>query len=142
MLPAGDNGTYFQFFPLERLRVSATSSVTLAGKTLRMGEDVVTDALVVRYAPAPSGSWCSRRAALRQSAAHVGARHPAARRRSLAGSVHAVTNSRMVRANFHHLTGHYRSGPGFSASRRYDARVAFFSRPVIVTVSMNRVQIV
>ena len=43
--PAGDNGTYFQFFPLERLRVSATSSVTLAGKALRMGEDVVTDAV-------------------------------------------------------------------------------------------------
>ena len=29
MLPAGDNGTYFQFFPLERFRVSASSSVTL-----------------------------------------------------------------------------------------------------------------
>ncbi|MEX2661105.1 MAG: hypothetical protein WD227_04205 [Vicinamibacterales bacterium] len=28
--PAGDNGTYFQFFPLERFRVSASSSVTLA----------------------------------------------------------------------------------------------------------------
>ena len=27
--PAGDNGTYFQFFPLERFRVSASSSVTL-----------------------------------------------------------------------------------------------------------------
>ena len=25
--PAGDNGTYFQFFPLERLRVSAASTV-------------------------------------------------------------------------------------------------------------------
>ncbi len=35
--PAGDNGTYFQFFPLERFRVSASSSVDLAGKTLRMG---------------------------------------------------------------------------------------------------------
>src|SRR6187399_2505929 len=39
--PAGDNGTYFQFFPLERFRVSASSSVTLAGKALRMGHDVV-----------------------------------------------------------------------------------------------------
>ena len=29
LLPAGDNGTYFQFFPLERLRVSASSTVTL-----------------------------------------------------------------------------------------------------------------
>ncbi|HEX6322220.1 MAG TPA: M28 family peptidase [Vicinamibacterales bacterium] len=54
MLPAGDNGTYFQFFPLERLRVSATSSVTLAGKSLRMGEDVVTDALVLAHVDAPA----------------------------------------------------------------------------------------
>src|SRR5918993_1614392 len=45
--PAGDNGTYFQFFPLERFRVSAGSLVTLAGSTLRMGTDVVTDATVV-----------------------------------------------------------------------------------------------
>ena len=41
--PAGDNGTYFQFFPLERFRVSASSPVTLGGKALRMGRDVVTD---------------------------------------------------------------------------------------------------
>jgi len=54
MLPAGDDGTYFQFFPLERLRVSATSSVTLAGKTLRMGEDVVTDVLVQAHVDAPT----------------------------------------------------------------------------------------
>src|SRR5437763_15291526 len=40
--PAGDNGTYFQFFPLERFRVSAASPVTLGGKPLRMGTDVVT----------------------------------------------------------------------------------------------------
>ena len=26
LLPAGDNGTYFQFFPLERFRVSAGST--------------------------------------------------------------------------------------------------------------------
>src|SRR6187402_1620389 len=26
--PAGDNGTFFQFFPIERFRVSATSQVT------------------------------------------------------------------------------------------------------------------
>src|SRR5690242_13565764 len=35
--PAGDNGTYFQFFPLERLRVSASSPVSLGGKSLQMG---------------------------------------------------------------------------------------------------------
>src|SRR5690242_4276893 len=29
LLPGGDNGTYFQFFPVERFRVSATSAVTL-----------------------------------------------------------------------------------------------------------------
>lgn len=52
--PAGDNGTYFQFFPLERFRVSASSSVTLAGTTLRMGADVVTDAIVLAHVDAPT----------------------------------------------------------------------------------------
>src|SRR5687768_6365607 len=52
--PAGDNGTYFQFFPLDRFRVSASSSVTLAGKPLRMGTDVVTDALVLAHVDAPT----------------------------------------------------------------------------------------
>jgi Peptidase family M28 len=53
LLPAGDNGTYFQFFPLERFRVSATSLVTLDGKVLRMGRDVVTDAIVTGVLDAP-----------------------------------------------------------------------------------------
>jgi hypothetical protein len=53
MLPAGDNGTYFQFFPLERLRVSPSSTVTLNGKALRLGRDVVTDALVLANVDAP-----------------------------------------------------------------------------------------
>lgn len=52
--PAGDNGTYFQFFPLERFRVSASSSVALAGKTLQMGRDVVTDAIVLAHVDAPT----------------------------------------------------------------------------------------
>src|SRR5687767_9142990 len=52
--PAGDNGTYFQFFPLERFRVSASSSVALAGKALRMGHDVVTDAIVLAHVDAPA----------------------------------------------------------------------------------------
>src|SRR5688572_29144591 len=52
--PAGDNGTYFQFFPLDRFRVSASSSVTLAGKPLRMGTDVVTDALVLAHVDPPT----------------------------------------------------------------------------------------
>lgn len=45
--PAGDNGTYFQFFPLERFRMSPSSVVTLGGHTLRMGRDVVPDATVL-----------------------------------------------------------------------------------------------
>ena len=53
LLPAGDNGTYFQFFPLERFRVSASSTVTLDGTALRMGRDVVTDAIVVANVDAP-----------------------------------------------------------------------------------------
>jgi hypothetical protein len=39
--PAGDDGTYFQFFPLERTRVSSSSRVSLGGTALRLGEDVV-----------------------------------------------------------------------------------------------------
>ena len=81
--PAGDNDTYFQFFPLERMRVSASSTVTLDGKALLMGRDVVPSntvgarvdapitvaagdsleglvlkdrALAVRYAPAQPGT--------------------------------------------------------------------------------------
>ena len=53
LLPAGDNGTYFQFFPLERLRASASSMVTLGGKSLRMGTDVIADAPVVASVDAP-----------------------------------------------------------------------------------------
>ena len=45
--PAGDNGTYFQFFPLERFRVSAGSTVIVDGRSLRMGRDVVPDATVL-----------------------------------------------------------------------------------------------
>jgi hypothetical protein len=51
--PAGDNGTYFQFFPIERLRISTTSTITLDGKTLAMGRDVVPDANVVGTVDAP-----------------------------------------------------------------------------------------
>lgn len=46
LMPAGDNGTYFQFFPIERFRVSSASTVAIDGKALRMGRDVVTDAIV------------------------------------------------------------------------------------------------
>lgn len=53
MLPAGDNGTYFQFFPLERFRTSPGSTVTVGGTALRMGRDVVTDAPVLAMVDAP-----------------------------------------------------------------------------------------
>ena len=51
--PAGDNGTYFQFFPLERFRVSPGSQVTLGGKALRMGRDVLPDNTVLANVDAP-----------------------------------------------------------------------------------------
>lgn len=51
--PAGDNGTYFQFFPLERYRVSPSSVVKFGGKALRMGRDVVPDNTVLADVDAP-----------------------------------------------------------------------------------------
>jgi hypothetical protein len=51
--PAGDFGTYFQWFPLERYRVSSSSIVSLGGKTLRMGRDVVPDNTVLADVDAP-----------------------------------------------------------------------------------------
>ena len=51
--PAGDNGTYFQFFPLQRFRVSASSQVAIGGKALRVGRDVVTDTTVLADVDAP-----------------------------------------------------------------------------------------
>ena len=51
--PAGDNGTYFQFFPLQRLRVSPSSVVTLAGQALVMGRDVVPDAVIAAAVDGP-----------------------------------------------------------------------------------------
>src|SRR3954468_9896772 len=53
LVPAGDNGTYFQFFPLVRLRVSPPSPATSAGKPLRMGRHVVPDAAVLAAVDAP-----------------------------------------------------------------------------------------
>jgi hypothetical protein len=53
LVPAGDNGTYFQWFPLERFRVSASSPVVLGGKTLHMGKDVIPDNTVLADVDAP-----------------------------------------------------------------------------------------
>ncbi|ALI98065.1 hypothetical protein DC20_02585 [Rufibacter tibetensis] len=38
--PAGDDGTYFQFFPLRRNQVSTRSQIVLDGKTLTLGKEV------------------------------------------------------------------------------------------------------
>ena len=46
--PAGDDGTYFQFFDLVRNRVSVNSTVTIDGKALMLWKDV----LVAQTAPA------------------------------------------------------------------------------------------
>jgi Peptidase family M28 len=51
--PAGDNGTYFQFFPIERLRISTTSTVALDGKDLKMGRDVLPDSPIAGTVDAP-----------------------------------------------------------------------------------------
>ena len=51
--PAGDNGTYLQFFPLERLRVSSTSRVELGGHALTMGRDIVPDGVFEASLDAP-----------------------------------------------------------------------------------------
>jgi hypothetical protein len=57
--PAGDNGTYFQFFPLERFRVSPSSLVTLGGKKLVMGRDIITNAVVLADVDAPVARYDS-----------------------------------------------------------------------------------
>jgi hypothetical protein len=41
MEPAGDDGTYFQFFPLRRFRLSGESTVSVGGRPLRLWRDVV-----------------------------------------------------------------------------------------------------
>ena len=51
--PAGDNGTYFQFFPLERFRTSPGSTFAFGTTSLRMGRDVVPDAPVLAMVYAP-----------------------------------------------------------------------------------------
>ena len=53
MQPAGDNGTFFQFFPVERMRVSAASAIEIGGKRLQMGRDVIVDAPIVANVDAP-----------------------------------------------------------------------------------------
>jgi len=51
--PAGDDGTYFQWFPVERFRVSEGSRVTLAESDLQVGLNVVPQNTVVARVDAP-----------------------------------------------------------------------------------------
>jgi hypothetical protein len=51
--PAGDDGTYFQFFPLERARVASGSQVSLGGVALRVGHDVLAGATVAADVDVP-----------------------------------------------------------------------------------------
>jgi hypothetical protein len=46
LLPAGDDGTYFQFFPLRRVRTAANGSVALGGTPLALGREVMVVAPV------------------------------------------------------------------------------------------------
>jgi hypothetical protein len=41
LLPAGDDGTYFQFFPVRRVRIAGHSTVSLGGAPLALARDVV-----------------------------------------------------------------------------------------------------
>src|ERR1043165_8094628 len=41
LLPAGDDNTYFQWWPMRRQRLSQNSQISIAGKTLRLWNDVV-----------------------------------------------------------------------------------------------------
>jgi len=42
--PAGDDGTFFQWWPMRRTRLSASSQIVLGGKTLQLWHDVVAGA--------------------------------------------------------------------------------------------------
>jgi hypothetical protein len=57
--PAGEDGTYFQWFPLRRVRQSTTSTITIGDRSLRLWQDVAimqtravtVDAPIVWLAP-------------------------------------------------------------------------------------------
>lgn len=51
--PAGDDGTYFQFFHIQRTRVSETSRFVVGGKTLTYGPDVIALAPAIASVDAP-----------------------------------------------------------------------------------------
>ncbi len=39
--PAGDDGTFFQWWPMRRTRLSASSEISLGGKPLQLWRDAV-----------------------------------------------------------------------------------------------------
>jgi hypothetical protein len=51
--PAGDDGTFFQFFHIQRTRVSETSRFVLGSKTLTYGPDVIALAPAIASVDAP-----------------------------------------------------------------------------------------
>lgn len=51
--PAGDEGTYFQFFPVQRRRIAERSRASLAGAALRLWEELVPLAPVDARVDAP-----------------------------------------------------------------------------------------
>ncbi len=51
--PAGDDGTYFQFFHLQRTRISETSRLSIGNRTLEYGEDAIALAPAIASVVAP-----------------------------------------------------------------------------------------
>jgi Zn-dependent M28 family amino/carboxypeptidase len=51
--PAGDDGTYFQFWPLRRMRVAEGSEITLGGRPLTLRKDVIVTAPVTATIDVP-----------------------------------------------------------------------------------------
>ena len=51
--PAGDDGTYFQFWPMRRVRLSDASRITVGGRPLALWQDVVVTAPVTTTVDLP-----------------------------------------------------------------------------------------
>lgn len=51
--PAGDDGTYFQFWPMRRTRLSSASEITIGGRSLTLWRDVLVSAPITVTVDAP-----------------------------------------------------------------------------------------
>jgi len=51
--PAGDDGTYFQFFSLQRHRISPASSISIGGRFLKLWSDVLVTQIAPTQVSAP-----------------------------------------------------------------------------------------